>query len=192
MDLVKRAQGIILKPQDEWAKIKGEPTTVTQLFTQYAVILAVIPAVAKFLGWVLLGIRVPYSGASLVGSVLLRAILGYIFGLVEVYIVGFVINALAPNFASTQSLPQAMKLVVYSMTPYWIAGIFYIIPGLGPLVVLAGIYSLYILFLGFNHPLIGTPKEKVVLYLIVVAAVIIIIEAVIGILFFMRGVISVF
>ena len=25
MDLIKRAQGLILKPQDEWAKIKDEP-----------------------------------------------------------------------------------------------------------------------------------------------------------------------
>ena len=40
MDLVSRVQGILLKPKDEWLKIKDEPATIQQLFTKYAVILA--------------------------------------------------------------------------------------------------------------------------------------------------------
>ena len=51
MNLVARVQAILLKPKEEWVKIKDEPTTVQQLFIPYAVILAAIPAVAQFLGW---------------------------------------------------------------------------------------------------------------------------------------------
>jgi hypothetical protein len=196
VDLIKRAQGIILKPQEEWAKIKDEPTTVPQLFTQYAIILAAIPAVAMFIGWALIGFRVPFSGASWTGRGLLYAIFSYILGLVSVYIFGFVINALAPNFASTQNLTMAMKLAVYSMTPAWVAGIFHIIPALGILAVLGSLYGIYILYLGFSQPLMGTPKEKVVTYLVVSAVVMIVlmfvVSAILGAAFAMRGVMSVF
>lgn len=196
MDLVKRVQGIILKPKDEWAKIKDEPTTVPELFTKYAIILAAIPAVAMFLGWALIGFRVPFSGASWTGRGLLYAIFSYVLGLVSVYVFGFVINALAPNFASTQSLPTAMKLAVYSMTPAWIAGVFYLIPALGILAALGALYGIYVLYLGFNHPLMGTPKEKVISYIVVSAVVMIVLQIVIGVIlgaaFAMRGVMSFF
>ena len=196
MDLIKRAQGIILKPQDEWAKIKDEPTTVPQLFTQYAIILAAIPAAAMFIGMALLGFKIPFSGASWTGRGLLYAVFSYILGLVSVYIFGLVINALAPNFASTQDLTAAMKLAVFSMTPAWLAGVFYLIPSLGILVTLGSLYGIYILYLGFDHPLMGTPKEKVVTYLVVCAIVMIVlmvvVSAVLGTAFAMRGVMSVF
>ena len=196
MDLIKRVQGIILKPQEEWAKIKDEPTTVPQLFTQYAVILAAIPAVAMFIGMALLGFRIPFSGASWTGRGLLYAVFSYILGLVSLYIFGLVINALAPNFASTQNLPTAMKLAVFSMTPAWLAGVFYIIPALGVLAVLGSLYGIYILYLGFTHPLMGTPKEKVITYLVVSAVVMFVlmfvVSALLGAVFAMRGVMSVF
>jgi len=196
VDLIKRVQGIILKPQEEWAKIKDEPTTVPQLFTQYAVILAAIPAVAMFIGMALLGFRIPFSGASWTGRGLMYAIFSYILGLVSVYVFGSVINALAPNFASTQNLPTAMKLAVFSMTPAWLAGVFYIIPALGVLAVLGSLYGIYILYLGFTHPLMGTPKEKVITYLVVSAVVMFVlmfvVSALLGAVFAMRGVMSVF
>jgi hypothetical protein len=196
MDLVKRAQGIILKPKEEWAVIKDEPTTIPQLFTKYACILAAIPAVATFLGWALVGFRVPYSGASWTGRGLLFAIFSYVLGLVSVYALGFVINALAPNFGSTPNPTLAMKLAVYSMTPGWVAGVFHLIPALGILAVIGSLYGLYVLYLGFSHPLMGTPKEKVVGYIVVCAVVVFVlmfvVSAVLGAAFAMRGVMSVF
>jgi len=182
MNLVSRAQAIILKPKEEWVKIKEEPTTIQQLFTQYAVILAAIPAVAQFIGNGLVGRRVPFAGwvRFSIGSALLQAILFFIFTLISVYIFGIVINALAPSFGSKQSPVNAMKLAVYSMTPMWVAGIFYIIPLLGFLAWLAGLYSLYVLYLGFNNPLMDTPKDKVVGYMLVSFVVIIVLSLVVG------------
>ncbi len=196
MDLIKRAQGIILKPKEEWAVIKDEPATVPGLFTKYAIILAAIPAIAMFLGWALIGFRVPFSGASWTGRGLMYAVFSYILGLVSVYVFGFVINALAPNFGSTQNPTTAMKLAVYSMTPGWVAGIFHLIPALGVLAVVGSIYGIYVLYLGFSHPLMGTPKEKVITYLVVSAVVMLVlmfvVSALLGAVFAMRGVMSVF
>jgi len=170
-----------MKPKEEWVKIKGESTSIAQLFTSYAAILAAVPAVAQFIGNGLIGRRVPFVGwvRLPIGSALFQAILYYIFTLVSVYVFGIVINALAPSFGSKQNLPNAMKLAVYSLTPMWIGGIFYIFPFLAFLAWLASLYSLYILYLGFDNPLMDTPKEKVIGYLLVSIVVIVVLSMVV-------------
>ena len=182
MDLVARAQAILLKPKEEWVKIKGESTPIAKLFTSYAVLLAAIPAIAQVIGNGLVGKRIPFVGwiRFPIGSALFQAILYYVFTLVSVYVFGIVINALAPSFGSKQSLENAMKLAVYSMTPMWIGGIFYIIPFLGFLAILASLYGLYILYLGFDNPLMDTPKEKVVGYLLVSIVVVVVLSLVVS------------
>lgn len=184
MDLVSRAQAIILKPKEEWVKIKGEPTPVTQLFTSYAAVLALIPAIAQFIGYALIGTRVLTFGVIRmnIGSALLRTVLYYIFALASVYVFGLVINALAPSFGSKQSAENAMKLAVYSMTPAWVGGIFYTIPALWILATLASLYGIYILYLGFATPMMDTAKDKVVGYLAVSFIVMIVLTVVVGLI----------
>lgn len=184
MDLVSRTQAIILKPKEEWVKIKGEPTPVAQLFTSYAAVLALIPAIAQFIGYAFIGTRVLTFGVIRmnIGSALLRTVLYYIFALASVYVFGLVINALAPSFGSKQNAENAMKLAVYSMTPAWVGGIFYIIPALWILATLASLYGIYILYLGFATPMMDTAKDKVVGYLVVSFIVMIVLTVVVGLI----------
>ena len=65
------------------------------------------------------------------------------------------------------------------MPPMWIGGIFYIIPFLTFLAWLASLYGLYILYLGFANPLMDTPKDKVVGYLLVSIVVIVVLSMVV-------------
>ncbi|MCJ7644994.1 MAG: YIP1 family protein [Candidatus Aminicenantes bacterium] len=195
MDLIARVQAIVLKPKEEWAKIKAETTTVQQLFTSCAVILAAIPAVAQFIGYGLIGRRYPFVGMVRMGlgTSLVRAIFSYVFSLVTVYVFALIINALAPTFSSAPNQLNAMKLAVYSMIPAWVAGVLYIVPFLEWLVILASLYGLYVLYLGFAAPMMDTPKEKVVGYLVVSIVVVIVLSAVVamilGAIFTVGGVI---
>lgn len=50
MNIVERAKNILISPKTEWEVIKNEQSTVADLFTKYALILALIPAVAGFIG----------------------------------------------------------------------------------------------------------------------------------------------
>jgi hypothetical protein len=198
MDLFSRVQAILTKPKDEWAKIKDEPTTIQQLFMRYALILAAVPVVAQFIGLAIGGFRVPYIGGTWMGRAIISLIFSYVLSLVATYAFGFIINALAPSFGSQQNPANAMKLAVYSMTPIWVAGILHIIGFWGPLywlvtlvMIAAAVYSIYVLYLGFAVPLLGTPKDKIAGYLIVSAVVAIVLFAVIAIIlgavFAMRG-----
>jgi len=167
MDIAQRAQSIILNPKEEWIRIKAEPATLRGLFRSYIMILAAVPAVGQFLGHILVGRRLPMIGRYRwpIGSALANAILTYVLALAAVYLFALIVNELAPGFASTKSMTSALKLAAYSMTPAWVAGILYIVPGLSSLVLLASLYGFYVLYLGFTTPMMETPKDKVPAYL---------------------------
>lgn len=182
MNLVERVKEIILKPNNEtWVKIKGEETTIKDLYTSYACILALIPAIANFIGMSLIGGS--FMGVSFrvpIVTGLVQAILQYVLTLVGIYVVAFIIDALAPSFDSKKNMVAAMKVAVYAFTPAWIAGILGIIPMLSILAILASLYSLYLFYIGLPI-LMETPKEKVLGYFAVIIVVTIIVWVLIGV-----------
>lgn len=180
MNIVERAKGIILKPSETWQEIKAEQVTIGELYKSYAVILALIPSIAQFIGSSLIGysfmgthIRMGFGGAF--GS----AIVSYVLSLVGLYIVALIADALAPSFGSSKNITNAFKAVCFSMTPAWVAGVLYIFPPLSVLVIIAGLYGIYLFYLGLPL-LMETPKEKALGYVIVVIVVTIVIYIVIG------------
>ncbi len=162
MDVVQRVQAILLRPREEWLKIKAEPATVPGLFRSYAMILAAIPAAAQLVGRLLFRSEIPFARVPdwTFGRALVSAVVSYLVSLAMVYLFAFTMNTLAPNFSSVPHISNAMKLAVYSMTPFWVAGALYVIPRLGVLVALAGFYGLYLLYLGIEAPVMETPKDK--------------------------------
>jgi hypothetical protein len=177
MNLQARVKAILTTPATEWPVIAGEPTDVLSLYRNYIFILAAIPAVCQFLGQVLIGL--PFLGRMSPGGALVGAVLTYVVSLVSVYLAAWVIERLAPNFSSSGDTAQALKLVAYASTPVWVAGVLKLIPALGVLVIIAGIYSIYLCYLGMT-PVMKTPADKVVVYMIVSALVVIVIQIVLG------------
>jgi len=177
-----RVTNILTKPKQEWPVIAGETTSVASLFTGYIVILAAIPAIAGLISSVLLSamiasvLRIPLV-AGLGG-----AILTYVLSLGGVFLAAFIIEKLAPTFQSQGTIVDALKLVAYSYTALWVAGICNVIPIIGILGVLAGgIYSIYLFYLGVPV-IMKTPQDKVVAYMIASAVIIIVIYFVISII----------
>ncbi|CAN5359195.1 Yip1 family protein [soil metagenome] len=170
MNLVNRARNIILKPREEWHVIDAEPLDLQQLLTTYVIPLAAIGPIATFIGWTMFGVG-GFVRLS-VGVALQFAILSFIAAIAGVFIIAWIVNALAPTFGAQQSMPQSIKLAAYGATASWLAAIFGLIPALAFLSIL-GLYSLYLLYVGLPI-LMKAPQEKVVPYLIavIVAAVV--------------------
>lgn len=181
MNLVERAKGIILAPAKEWEVISQETTTVQQLFLGYVVILAAISPVANFLGMSIFGIGVPFLGSIHVSplSGLVHLIVSYVLGLVGVFVLGVVVNVLAPSFGGQKDSVRSMQVAVYAITPAWVAGVLHLIPALGVLVLIAGLYSIYVLYLGLPV-LTQCAKDKAAVYTIAVVVVAIVVGVVIG------------
>ncbi len=180
MNLRTRVVNILTKPGEEWPVIAVEQTTAGTLYTGYIMPLAAIPAVCMFVGLAVLGSIIPLFGALGFGPAywLASAIVSYVLGLVGVSVAALVVQQLAPSFQSEPNLLQALKLVAYALTPLWVAGVFSLIPPLGILRLLAGLYGIYLCYLGVT-PLMKTPQEKVLPYMIVAAVVTIVIYAVV-------------
>ena len=176
MEIVRRVQAVLVAPRREWLRIKAEPQPAADLFTSYVLALAAIPPAFQFFGHVLVGRRLPVVGRYTwpVGTALAEAVVSYIFVLASVVLFALIVNEVAPVFASAKSLPAALALAAYGMTPGWLAGVLHVVPGLWIVGTLASLYGLYILYLGLATPMLGTPRDKVPGYLgvaVVVAVV---------------------
>lgn len=171
MALVQRVQNICLKPKQEWEVIAGETTSTTDLLKNYALPLAAIGAVAGFIGLSFIGMSVPFLGTYRVPMVtgLVSAAVGLAIQLAAVFVLGLIIDALAPKFGGEKNSAQALKVAVYSFTPGWAVSVVRILPSLGILAGLASLYGIYVLYLGLPR-LMKSPPEKAVTYTLVVVA----------------------
>jgi hypothetical protein len=177
MNLVARAKGILTNPRQEWAAIDAEPLDVGQLLVGYVLPLAAIGPVASIIGWSAFGLGGLFRLS--IGSIIGMAVTSYVMTIVGIFVLAWVINALAPTFGATPSMPQAIKVAAYSATAAWIAGIFNILPALAILAAIGGLYSLYLCWIGLPI-LMKAPPEKATTYVIVVIIVLVLIYVVIG------------
>jgi hypothetical protein len=174
MELIDRVKGILLTPHAEWPVIAREKGDASALFIRYVAILALIPALARFIGTALVG------GYAPILSSLAGALLTYLSGFAIVYCLALIIDVLAPAFGARKDFAAALKLAVYSYTPVWIAGIFLLVPGLSFLVVL-GLQGVYLLWIGLPV-LMRVPAEKALPYAAAVAGCALIIAVGLGLI----------
>lgn len=168
MNLVERVQAILLKPKATWPEIDSEPADAASLYKNYVMILALIPAVASFIGLSLIGIgafgvsfRVPLALG------LANMIVGYVLSLVMVFVLALIIDAMAPTFEGTKSQIGALKLSAYASTAAFVGGVFSLLPSLSVLGALAALYGVYLLYTGLPV-LMKCPPDKAVAYTTVV------------------------
>lgn len=183
MALMERAKNILLQPKQEWPVIDTEQTSVGSLYTGYIIPLSAIGPIASVIGWSVFGMRVPFAGSMRIpiGFGIRNAVIAYVLGLVSVFVLALIIDALAPTFGGQKNQIQALKAAAYSSTAGWVGGIFTLIPVLAILGLLAWIYSLYLLFLGLPV-VMKAPQDKAVGYTVVVILVAIVLYFVIGII----------
>jgi Yip1-like protein len=170
MNLVQRAKGILLQPKFEWLVIEREPGDAGTLFPNYVCILAAIPVVCSFIGTSIIGFG-PFRVGIVSG--LLHAVVVYALTLASVFVVAYIIDALAGMFGGQKNFDNAMKVSAYAPTAAWLAGVFSIIPALSILGLL-GLYSLYLLHTGIAALMKPAAGKELVYTLAVVVCVIVI------------------
>lgn len=178
--LVERAKNMILKPKEEWPVVAAETPDVSGITIGYAVPLILISALCTMIGYGLIG--VPGLGSIGFEYGIAQALVAVIQGLVGLFLAAGVIKVLGPTFESTDDFGRAFQVVAYSYTPIWVAGILMLLPVLGGIAMLAGlVYSIYLFYTGLS-PVMGTPPNRVIAYMIVAAIVMIVVSIVLGII----------
>ena len=179
--IINTAKQFIVNPKLEWEVAKQDSDSAQQHVMKYVLPLALISAVAIFIGVGLIGYRVLGYRVQSVSGGLAQAIMSLASILIGVYLSGFVIHKLAPTFNTTVSIDKAVKLVGFSYTAILLAGILNIFPPLAFFTFLGGLYSLYILYIGFK-PMTNVSDEKSSSYFIVSLLVIVAVYVIIGII----------
>jgi len=168
MSLIQRVQDILLKPKETWPIIAGEGGDTASIYTNYLIYLAAIPAVASFIGLSLIGAGAfGFSVRMPIMSGLVQMVVSFVLYLVMVFVMALIVDALAPTFNGTKSQINALKLVAYGSTAGFVGGIFGLIPSLSILGLIAGLYSIYLIYTGMPV-MMKCPPEKAGAYTAVV------------------------
>jgi hypothetical protein len=181
-NLVARAQAILTKPTETWARIARETDAPAKVFTGYVLPLAAIGPIASFIGGQLFPIS--FMGVTVKTPLiagLVGAVLGFVFAMIAFWIIAMIANVFSKQFDGRDDFPAAFRLAAYSFTAAWIAGILGIIPMLGILAILGGLYSLFLFYKGAT-PVMGVPEDKSILYTAVVVIVAIVVNIVMGLI----------
>jgi hypothetical protein len=194
MSFVDRAKNILLSPTAEWEAIAKEPSTVGGLFTGYAVPLMILPIIGQVIAVGVLGMGIGgVAGLGLggigVAAAAGMAAVGFVLGLIVLYAMIFIVNAVSPSFSGKSDMTSAAKLMVYASTPSWVAGLIAPFLGMvGGLVGLAAIgYVVYLIYLGIK-PVMEAPQDKVAGFTVVIVLIYIVLSFVITV--FIGGMIA--
>jgi len=158
---------------------KDSPATMKSIMVNYVAVLALIPLFATLIGDLWYYGLISRIAGSYIGYAVVTAVLSYILDIAAVYVIGFAIRALAGNFGSSNDQMKGLKLAAYAYTPAFLISALNIIPFLSVISFVGVLYGLYILYLGLPI-MVGTPKDKVVTYLVAVVVVTLVVYFVIA------------
>jgi hypothetical protein len=182
MDVFGRVKGILFTPETEWPVIEQEPGTPAYLFSNYMVYLAAIPPIAGFIGMSFIGISVPSVGtfrAPLIAG-LLVAMISYLLSFAIVYAIAIIIDQLAPRFGAQKDFGNALRVTVYSFTPYWVAGLCQLVPSLRFVGYVVAFFGVYLVWTGLPR-LMKVPADKAIVYVVAAIVCAVVIMFVIGV-----------
>lgn len=180
--LFNKIKRVVVKPKEAWVDIKNESITTKDLILSYMLPLVLIPTIASFIGYGFIGTR-GFFGTNAISWGLNQAIIAFVGAFITVFISAWCIHKLASSFDTQVSLDKTIGLVIYSYTPIWLAGVFYLVPALSIFGLVAAIYSLYILYTGFGiitHVSEAKKTNYFIISLIVIIGVSLILSLILG------------
>jgi len=163
-----RVKAILLTPSAEWPVIAKEATSANAIYLRYVAPLVAIGVIATFIGQTMIGTSIgPFGIARVsVAAGIAHAILLFGLSFLQVFLISWLVDVLAPNFGGQRNSLAALKVTAYSFTPAWVAAVLNVVPMLGVVGVVAALYGLYLLYIGLPV-LMRSPHEKSVGYTIV-------------------------
>jgi hypothetical protein len=165
---VNRVKGILLQPGSTWKAIDGEFTKPSALYRGWVLPLALIGPVCWALGTLIFGLNFGVVGSYRLPlqNIATIMVVDYVLSIVGVFALTMIISLLAPTFGGQKNDVQALKVAAYGSTPWFVAGVFHLIPQLALVRVLVSLYTVYLVFSGV--PIVMKPaKDQAMGYAIV-------------------------
>ncbi len=156
--IIERAKLLLLRPKDAWTEIFSENDDPKNPINFIAVV-AIVPAVALFLGYGVIGLPTMYGYFKLsMLSAFFAAFVFYILSGIGIALTALMVGFFCHYFSVDGKWQQYLKLAVYASTAPILANIFYLLPVLKFLRIV-GFYGCVTLFVGLPI-MFKIPKEK--------------------------------
>ena len=165
---------VAFSPRRGWSQIAGDDAGLVKVLLLHTIPLALIPAVCWYLGVTQQGWSVAGETVRLTAeSALPMCALFYLAMVSGVVFLGYMVHWMAGSYGTESSLAQGVKLITYTATPFFLAGVLGLYPVLWidiMLGTLIAVYCIYLLYLG-TGPVMAVPPERGFLYASAVFAV---------------------
>lgn len=145
--------GLLTNPDQAWESIRKESESVARLYTGHVLLLALIPAVAGFVGTSQIGWQIGDGQVTRlsVGSAFTLSVLFYAAMLAGIFILGKFIDFFAATYDAVDRTPRGVTMAAYTATPIFLIGVIAVYPNiwvnmLAGLVAIA--YAVYLLYEG--------------------------------------------
>lgn len=162
--VLKHTGALFANPKAAWIAIREQRYSVVECYTRHTLILALIPAVAGFIGTTQIGWQIGTSHVVRItaASGIRIAVLYYLSMLVAVYSVGWVIHWMGKTYGADQPFSQCLALASFTATPLFLIGIMQLYPILW-LNLILGLpalgYTVYIFYTGVPV-MMQIPEER--------------------------------
>lgn len=156
--------GLLTNPDQAWEAIRRESESVTRLYTGHVLLLALIPALAGFIGTSQIGWQIgdgPVTRLS-VSSAMSLSVLFYAAMLAGIFILGKFIDFFAATYDAVDRTPRGVTMAAYTATPIFLIGVIAVYPNIwvnmaAGLVAIA--YAVYLLYEGLPI-LMKIPEDR--------------------------------
>jgi hypothetical protein len=167
---VERARRMLVQPQREWEAINGEFSKAPAIFLNYVIPVSAVTPLAYILGAVLFQEQGTMFGTleTTVGAAVQDAVIRFLGGLASVFILGVILELLAPAFSGQANRVQGLKVAAYASTPAWLFGALAIVPRLGRYSIVGTLWTLYLVYAGAPL-LMKVSRERATPYALVAA-----------------------
>lgn len=156
--------GLLTHPDRAWESIRQDSESVTRLYLGHVLLLALIPALAGFIGTTQIGWQIgdgPVTRLS-IESALTLSILFYAAMLAGIFILGKFIDFFAATYGAAERTPRGVTMAAYTATPIFLIGVIAVYPNIW-VNMLAGLvaisYAVYLLYEGLPI-LMKIPEDR--------------------------------
>lgn len=156
--------GLLTNPDQQWEAIRKDSESVTRLYTGHVLLLALIPALAGFIGTSQIGWQIGDGQVTRlsVNSALSLSVLFYAAMLAGIFILGKFIDFFAATYEVADRTPRGVTMAAYTATPIFLIGVIAVYPNIwvnmvAGLVAIA--YAVYLLYEGLPI-LMKIPEDR--------------------------------
>ena len=156
--------GLLTNPDQQWEAIRKDSESVTRLYTGHVLLLALIPAMAGFIGTSQIGWQIGDGQVTRlsVNSALSLSVLFYAAMLAGIFILGKFIDFFAATYEVADRTPRGVTMAAYTATPIFLIGVIAVYPNIwvnmvAGLVAIA--YAVYLLYEGLPI-LMKIPEDR--------------------------------